>query len=69
MTIKEMNALLSETINELHDANNEKGKAGAVIARASAEATIAKQYFKGMEIILRADRMSGRTDRIDKAIG
>lgn len=69
MTIKEMNALLSETITAIHSAKNNQSEVGAIIAKADAEAAVAKQYFKGMEIILRADRMSGRTDRIDKAIG
>lgn len=69
MTIREITAVLSETINEIHNAGDDKKKIGAVIAKADAEAAVAKQYFKGMEIVLRADEMSGRTDRIDNLIG
>lgn len=69
MTINEITTILSETINEIHSAGDDKKKMGAVIAKAEAEAAVAKQYFKGVEIILRADEMSGRTDRIDNAIG
>lgn len=69
MTINEITTILSETINDIHNAGDDRKKIGAVIAKAEAEAAVAKQYFKGVEIILRADEMSGRTDRIDSAIG
>lgn len=69
MTINEIPNMLGETISAIHRANNDKNELGAVIAKAEAEAAVAKQYFKGAEIILNADRMSGRTDRIDKVIG
>lgn len=69
MTIKEITNMLGETISAIHGANNDKNELGAVVAKAEAEAAVAKQYFKGVEIILAADKMSGRADRIDKAIG
>ena len=69
MTINEITTMLGETINQIHSAGDDKKKMGAVIAKAEAEAAVAKQYFKGVDIILRADEMSGRTDRIDSAIG
>ena len=69
MTINEITNILGETISAIHRAKNDKNELGAVVAKAEAEAAVAKQYFKGAEIILNADRMSGRTDRIDKVIG
>ena len=69
MTINEITNMLGETISAVHKAKNDKNELGAVVVKAVAEAAVAKQYFKGVEIILAADKMSGRTDRIDKAIG
>ena len=69
MTINEITNMLGETISAIHKAKNDKNELGAVVVKAEAEATVAKQYFKGVEIILAADKMSGRADRIDKAIG
>lgn len=69
MTIMELTKKLGETIENLHDSTRGSEELATALQKASGEAQAAKQYLKAADIVLRADRMSGRNDRIDRIVG
>lgn len=69
MTIMELTKTLGETIEKLHDSARGSEELATTLQKASGEAQVAKQFLKGADIVLRADRNSGRNDRIDRIVG
>lgn len=69
MTIMELTKTLGETIEKLHDSARGSEELATTLQKASGESQAAKQYLKAADLVLRADRMSGRNDRIDRLIG
>lgn len=68
MTVKTMMEILGETIAEIHATHYKDEAFEGVLKKAEYEAKLAKQFINGADITLRADKMAGRTDRIDKII-
>ena len=69
MTIMELTNKLGETIDAIHEAEPGSAELATALQKANGEAVLAKQYLKGADIVLRADRNSGRNDRIDELVG
>ncbi len=69
MTIMELTKVLGETIENLHNSTRGSEVLATELQKVHGEALAAKQYLKAADIVLRADRMSGRNDRIDKLVG
>ena len=69
MTIMELTKKLGETIDAIHEAKPGSAELSTALQKASGEAMLAKQYLKGADIVLRADRNSGRSDRINEMVG
>jgi hypothetical protein len=69
MTVIELTEKLGETISVIHEAEPGSAELATALRKASGEAALAKQYIKAADIILRADRNSGRNDRIDEIVG
>lgn len=69
ITIIELTRMLGETIKELHNSKAGSEEMAASIRKAEGEAALAKQLLKGADIIMRADKNTGRSDRIDSVIG
>lgn len=69
MTIMELTKKLGETIEKIHDSARGSEELATTLQKASGEAQVAKQYLKAADIVLRADRNSGRNDRIDRIVG
>lgn len=65
MKVKDMMELIGETIAELHAQPYGSKEFEGAIKKAEHEAKLAKQFFNGADVTLRADKMAGRTDRID----
>lgn len=61
--------LLGETMAEVHAAPANTDMFDHAILKAEYEAKLAKQMVNAADIILRTDKMTGRNDRIDKAVG
>lgn len=68
MKVKDMMDLIGETIAELHSRPYNTKEFEGAIKRAEYEAKLAKQFFNGADITLRADKMMGRTDRTNEII-
>ena len=69
MTLVRLHDILGETIENLHK-TKEDGKAFELATRkAEYEAKIAKQIINNADIILRTDKLSNRSDRIDVVVG
>ena len=69
MKMTDLFDILGETITELHVAPKESSDFDHAIKKAEYEAKVAKQMSNAADIILRTDKMTGRTDRINKIIG
>lgn len=68
MKVHDLMTILGETIAELHATPYKDAAFEGAIKRAEYEAKVAKQFINGADITLRADKMAGRTDRIDEVI-
>lgn len=68
MKIHDLMTLLGETIAELHSQSYKSAEFESAIKKAEYEAKVAKQMINAADITLRADKMAGRTDRIDEII-
>lgn len=68
MKVHDIMTILGETIAELHSTPYKDEAFEGAIKRAEYEAKLAKQFINGADITLRADKMAGRTDRIDGVI-
>lgn len=68
MRVKDLMDVLGETIAELHATPYRSDDYDKVLKKAEYEAKIAKQFINGADITLRADKMAGRTDRIDAVL-
>lgn len=60
--------ILGDSITDLHSIPYKSEDFEGAIKRAEFEAKLAKQFINGADITLRADKMAGRTDRIDEII-
>ena len=69
MTIMRLNDVLGETLENLHSAEGSTDAFETSLKKAEFEAKIAKQIINGADVTLRADKLVGRTDRIDKVVG
>jgi len=69
MTLKTMFDLLGETMSELHTTVYDDKNYEAILKKAEYESKVAKQMVNIADITLRTDKMSGKTDRIDKVVG
>lgn len=61
--------VLFETLNEVHDAVGGTKAFNYTMEKAEFEAKIAKQIINNADIILRADKLTGKTERIDSIVG
>lgn len=68
MKVKDIMDLIGETISELHAQPYGSLEFEGALKRAEYEAKLAKQFINGADITLRADKMSGRNDRIDELV-
>lgn len=68
MNVKRILDLIGESIEDLHTQKYGTDNFEGAIKRAEYEAKLAKQFINGADVTLRADKMSGRTDRIDALI-
>lgn len=68
MNVKRILDLIGESIEDLHTQKCGTDDFEGAIKRAEYEAKLAKQFINGADVTLRADKMSGRTDRIDALI-
>ena len=68
MKVHDVMTLLGETIAELHSTSYKDDAFEGALKRAEYEAKLAKQIINGADITLRADKMAGRTDRIDAVL-
>lgn len=68
MTMIEMQAVLGNVLDQLMKEGNDRYKK-EVHERAEFVAKIAKQMVNNADVILRADKLVGKTDRIDAIVG
>lgn len=70
MNLLELQDKLSESITDISDTKNmTPDKAEAVFKRAEYIAKVSKQMINNADIILRADKLCNRHDRIDVLAG
>lgn len=69
MTLIEMQKVLGDEITEVVSKDVTDGERPQVIERAEYTAKLAKQMVKTADIILRTDKLCGRTDRINEVVG
>lgn len=69
MKMTDLFDILGETIVALHTAPKDSSDFDHAIKKAEYEAKVAKQMVNTADIILRTDKMTGRNDRINKAVG
>lgn len=68
MTMKEVQAILGNVLNQLMKEGNDRYRK-EVHERAEFVAKIAKQMVNNADVVLRADKMCNRNDRINAFIG
>ena len=68
MTMKELQAILGNVINQLMKEGNDRYRK-EVYERAEFVAKIAKQMVNNADVVLRADKLCNRNDRINALIG
>lgn len=68
MTMIQMQAILGNVLEQLMKEGNDRYKK-EIHERAEFVAKIAKQMVNNADVILRADKLSHRNDRIDKVVG
>lgn len=61
--------ILFETLNEVHKAEGGTKAFGYTMEKAEYEAKIAKQLINNADVILRADKLVGKGERIDGMVG
>ena len=68
MTMKELQAILGNVINQFMKEGNDRYRK-EVYERAEFVAKIAKQMVNNADVVLRADKLCNRNDRINALIG
>lgn len=68
MTMKELQAILGNVLNQLMKEGNDRYRK-EVQERAEFVAKIAKQMVNNADVVLRADKLCNRNDRINALIG
>lgn len=66
MKMRDMMDILGETMIELHATPYKSDDFDGILKKAEFETKIAKQFINGADITLRADKMRGRTENIDR---
>ena len=69
MTMVELQSYLSRSLTDVMDTQTLPEEHAKALANAEAVARIAKQMINNADVILRADKLSGRNDRIDTVVG
>jgi hypothetical protein len=69
MTLVRLHDILGETIESIHNTNENSKAFELATKKAEYEAKIAKQIINNADIILRTDKLSNRCDRIDTVVG
>ena len=69
MTMIELQNCLSQALTNVMDTQTLPEEHSKALANAEAVARIAKQMINNSDVILRADKLSGRNDRIDRIVG
>lgn len=69
MTMIELQDCLSQALTDVLDTQTQPEEHSKALANAEAVARIAKQMINNSDVILRADKLSGRNDRIDRIVG
>ena len=68
-TLMGMQDILFETLNEVHNAEGGTKAFHYTMEKAEYEAKIAKQLINNADVILRADKLVGKGERIDSMVG
>jgi len=68
-TINELLSVIGKNIEDIQDPTVSQSDRQIKIERAQNTAALAKQFINAVGLIQKADVMSGRHDRVDKAIG
>lgn len=68
-TINELLSVIGKNIEDIQDPKVSQSDRQIKIERAQNTAALAKQFINAVGLIQKADVMSGRHDRVDKAIG
>lgn len=69
MTMVELQEALGTVLQDVLDDNKTEAQHAKALAQAEAAARIAKQMINNADVILRADKLAGRHERIDKVVG
>ena len=69
MTMVELQDALGTALQDVLDDNKTAAEHAKALAKAEAAARIAKQMINNADVILRADKLAGRHERIDKVVG
>lgn len=69
MTMVELQEALGVALQDVLDDSKTETQHAKALAKAEAAARIAKQMINNADVILRADKLAGRHERIDKVVG
>lgn len=69
MTMVELQAVLGAALQDVMDESKTTAQHSKALAKAEAASRIAKQMINNADVILRADKLAGRHERIDKVVG
>lgn len=69
MTNMKLHELLGEAIEEVHALKNNSEEAVFILKKAEVVSSLAKRTISNNNQILLADKLCGRTDRINKVVG
>lgn len=69
MTMVELQAVLGAALQDVMDESKTPAQHSKALAKAEAASRIAKQMINNADVILRADKLAGRHERIDKVVG
>ena len=68
-TLMDLRSVIGKNIDDLQRNDMSDYERNIVVQRSQETANLAKQFNNIAKIVLNADQMSGRTDRIDEIIG
>lgn len=69
MTMVELQEVLGAALQDVMDEGKTPAQHAKALAKAEAASRIAKQMINNADVILRADKLAGRHERIDKVVG
>lgn len=69
MTMVELQEVLGAALQDVMDDSKTADQHAKALAKAEAASRIAKQMINNADVILRADKLAGRHERIDKVVG